>query len=104
MFGPRCRGDVSCGCRLRHLLRAWPFVQGCPLMLKFVFCLSLLLSTDAYAEAFPQTAPAPDAATAAETNMIAVTATRTLTLIDQVPASVTVLGTAALGRDRKRVA
>src|SRR3546814_8799055 len=67
-------------------------------MLKFVFCLSLLLSTAAYAEDFPQTAPAPDAATAAETNMIVVTATRTLTLIDQVPASVTVLGKAAIDR------
>src|SRR3546814_4851931 len=67
-------------------------------MLKFVFCLSLLLSTAAYAEDFPQKAPAPDAATAAETNMIVVTATRTLTLIDQVPASVTVLGKAAIDR------
>src|SRR3546814_20171718 len=72
-------------------------------MLKFVFCLSLLLSTAAYAEDFPQTAPAPDATPAAETNMIVVTATQTLKLIAQVHASVHDLGQAATERARENV-
>jgi len=73
-------------------------------MIKSVSLLSLLLSTTAYAQKAPQTAPPPDAAADTPTDTgagtIIVTATRLATPVDQVPASVTVLDKAAIDRSQ----
>jgi len=71
-------------------------------MLKSLTLVSLLLSSTAYAAELEQDAPRPDAAAAATPartgDKIIVTATRVVTTLDEVPASVTVLDKAAIDR------
>ncbi|MET0248802.1 MAG: TonB-dependent receptor [Sphingobium sp.] len=71
-------------------------------MLKSIALLPLLLSSTAYAAVLEQDAPTPDAAAAATParagDSIIVTATRVVTTLDEVPASVTVLDKMAIDR------
>src|SRR5690606_29921148 len=71
-------------------------------MLKSLTLVSLLLSSTAYAAELEQDAPRPDAAAAATPartgDKMIVTATRVVTTLDEVPASVTVLDKAAIDR------